>query len=1218
MSPLKGGFGTSLPDVDPDAIQRLQTVSLWYKKDARIAEQQAALAIETASSSVAKLHSVLEVLVKALAAGAEEGGGKVIVIGDEGFDDRAMLKEKCQSILKLYKNGDHLQPQDANFMFQLLAHHPRGEEKAQGCQSFAVGNHPTHPTRCFFVVRANDSEDFSFIRCVDRIPTFEVICQERISEAICRILKVHPVAMSSFASRIEESFPPIRGARSTVERHRNWASAILFLCTRMQALTECLLILLIRRMVQIDSDINKLEQKLPPEDEVFGDGGEQATKQEIDYKAQILDCNMTLCFEFMQKHLSIAKVQDYNKSKLVVTLMHIFDGAVLHTHKVRCVQFLWFYLSNLDVTYAEAFLAVLLQVAYNPREMLERRILALWYVASFIVRSKDLTAQYALASTQHLSRLARELFQAAEAGQPTEFQVNFLLAVLQAVCYVLCWKVEVFNTTPVEQSAVTGLEALLPDPAQGHKVGPDAFTPLLLSEHQPITQIRRFIAKEFCRQIRPFREKVAAQLDSQLKKAQSTKIRVPSTMADELGCPAAAFFPFEPYRLRHSSLFVRDIFKLWHDDKDDRKWDTDDDEDGATDEEGFGHDLEGKVRTMSGSSEKDEASSDMDFTDQVDAERRGFIASAAPSPAFRPSQMDALGTVCNGRRVGQALMSCSSCLPCGALARLCRRLCGRDGPGTGGPPPGEPSPALEDGGPADPQLSSTQDGAGIFDGISHGRAQVQPEHPCRICLEETGELYSPCVCRGSAKYVHLDCIEAAFRARGMLLDLSCPTCKHHYEGAAAVRLGTVALAELRSRYGEEHPVVGAALHNFGVAYGLCGNAVAERDHLEKALEIQEREFGPDHCDVATTLSNLGNAYDRLGNINKQKELLERALAINEREYGPNHHVVATTLVNLGSVYGRLGEHETQRDILERALQIMEAEFGLNSHKVSASLVNLSLAYGALGDVKRQRDLLERALKINEQEYGRDHRAVANTLLNLGNVYGCLGDVKAKRDLLERALKIKQREFGAEHAEVAKALVSLGNAYGDLGNVDHQKELLEKALSIQERHFGSDHWELLSSLTGLSMVYDRMRDFHRKKELLEKSVSIMERSFGSTHYNVGVILAALAQTCGDLGEFQRKKDLLERSVQIMEIKFGQQHRNVAVYLVEIAHTCEKLGDTEGRDRLLRRASEIEEAERRQNAPKPTLKERVQNLWVKGRGLILGCPARSCPTRAAASR
>ncbi|CAJ1388182.1 unnamed protein product, partial [Effrenium voratum] len=97
------------------------------------------------------------------------------------------------------------------------------------------------------------------------------------------------------------------------------------------------------------------------------------------------------------------------------------------------------------------------------------------------------------------------------------------------------------------------------------------------------------------------------------------------------------------------------------------------------------------------------------------------------------------------------------------------------------------------------------------------------------------------------------------RTTWLRLDLACPTCKHHYEGPAAVRLGTVALSELQTRYGEEHAVVGAALHNLGVAYGLCGNALKEREHLEKALEIQEREFGPDHCDVATTLSNLGNA-----------------------------------------------------------------------------------------------------------------------------------------------------------------------------------------------------------------------------------------------------------------------------------------------------------------------------------------------------------------------
>ncbi|OLP87524.1 hypothetical protein AK812_SmicGene31242 [Symbiodinium microadriaticum] len=89
--------------------------------------------------------------------------------------------------------------------------------------------------------------------------------------------------------------------------------------------------------------------------------------------------------------------------------------------------------------------------------------------------------------------------------------------------------VEVFNTTTVVECRTRLLAISMV--ALGHKVGPDAFTPLLLSEHQmtssivdrPVTQIRRFIAKEFCRQIRPFREKLAAQLDSQLKKAGRAK-----------------------------------------------------------------------------------------------------------------------------------------------------------------------------------------------------------------------------------------------------------------------------------------------------------------------------------------------------------------------------------------------------------------------------------------------------------------------------------------------------------------------------------------------------------------------------------------------------------------------------------------------------------------------------------------------------------------------
>ena len=62
----------------------------------------------------------------------------------------------------------------------------------------------------------------------------------------------------------------------------------------------------------------------------------------------------------------------------------------------------------------------------------------------------------------------------------------------------------------------------------------------------------------------------------------------------------------------------------------------------------------------------------------------------------------------------------------------------------------------------------------------------------------------------------------------------------------------------------------------------------QRDVLERALAIKEREYGREHRELAPTLTNLGNAYGALGDAAKQRELVERAKAIFEREFGPEH------------------------------------------------------------------------------------------------------------------------------------------------------------------------------------------------------------------------------------------------------------------------------------------------------------------------------------------
>ena len=53
---------------------------------------------------------------------------------------------------------------------------------------------------------------------------------------------------------------------------------------------------------------------------------------------------------------------------------------------------------------------------------------------------------------------------------------------------------------------------------------------------------------------------------------------------------------------------------------------------------------------------------------------------------------------------------------------------------------------------------------------------------CRICLEDTGVLISPCACRGSSAYVHSDCLEKWTHIDGDIRT-KCEICKneYHYE-----------------------------------------------------------------------------------------------------------------------------------------------------------------------------------------------------------------------------------------------------------------------------------------------------------------------------------------------------------------------------------------------------------------------------------------------------
>mmetsp|Transcript_76185 Transcript_76185/g.202283 ORF Transcript_76185/g.202283 Transcript_76185/m.202283 type:complete len:712 (-) Transcript_76185:66-2201(-) len=619
--------GESEQDSQSQFVDVISASDKWYEGEAETRESLSRMVMELVSACPSKVHTICENLVKVLARGAEDEAGAYLHIGGRTFHNRSNLKAECQQLLRQCADNAHLDESDARFVLELLSHHPRGAEKSKACSAVSAGPHPTFPTRCFFVVREDGREDFSYIRCLDNTPTSEIRVQQHICHVLCAILQLHPSACEKTARSIEERFPPFVGHMGSVERHRNWARSILFLCSQVPQLSEYLLSVLIRRMVEIDATIHKLEEGVPDLGAVLGD---QAKDDALfDHMAHILDANMMLMFEFLQRRLTAA-VSDA-ENQLAKSLFSVFEGTVLLTHKVRCVQFLWLYLASLRPAWAEAFLSVVLQIAYSPAHGMAKRVISFAYLASFVARAQYLTTKYALRTAQYISTFARETLPIAEAhiarGEASHPQVVLFLSAVQALCYILCFCMSRFAEEP------KGLSSLLP--AGSEDVGAEAFTPVLESTFRPLTRISPPVAKECCRVLRQHRPQLSMALREQLR----TSGRAHDAEAEEAdegsfhgeAAGLDAFFPFDPYRLRHSSMFLLGLYREWVSPADDSESDTEA-------PGGFQADATaaGARGAPSPSATDDEGNSDADFTDAADVAERGFIPSIGPSPAFRP------------------------------------------------------------------------------------------------------------------------------------------------------------------------------------------------------------------------------------------------------------------------------------------------------------------------------------------------------------------------------------------------------------------------------------------------------------------------------------------------------------------------------------------------------------------------------------------------------
>jgi len=317
---------------------------------------------------------------------------------------------------------------------------------------------------------------------------------------------------------------------------------------------------------------------------------------------------------------------------------------------------------------------------------------------------------------------------------------------------------------------------------------------------------------------------------------------------------------------------------------------------------------------------------------------------------------------------------------------------------------------------------------------------------------------------------------------------------------------------------------------------------AANEWLKAALTLDYENTAPDAYSLI--LDRIGTFEEHLGNYARAARLMEKALEIDLKNFGNEHPNVAVRQSNLANVYRNLGQYEKARDLLEAALASAEKNFGQEHPNTAVRYSNLALVLQDLGDYEGAKKLLEKALASDEKNFGQEHPSTARSYSNLATVLQSLGDYEGAKKLLEAALASAEKNFGEEHPNTAVSYSNLAGVLQALGDYEGAKNLLQKALASDEKNFGQEHPTTARRYSNLALVLKDLGDYEGAKKLLEKALASDEKNFGKDHPNVARCQYNLATVMIETGQKAEAKPLLESARRIFIEKLGPQHPYVA--------------------------------------------------------------------------
>ncbi|KZO98068.1 RNA polymerase I-specific transcription initiation factor RRN3 [Calocera viscosa TUFC12733] len=352
-------------------------------------------------------------------------------------------------------------------------------------------------------------------------------------------------------------------------------------------------------------DLSDISSEGGPEEDL---GQEQTTPDTVKHAgihAMVtkLDAILRLLFQYFERvgHPDLATPRSYSGSSTPITpvnevplllspearhrllhgqflhLLSIFDRTILPTFRTRYTQFLLFYFTSLDASFADLFQGLLLQKAlFDGDTTTVVRLASVSYVAGFVSRANCVNRENTRRVVSLLCEfLARRLD--VDDDDPTDNRSATFYAIAQAIMVIFCFRWRDLQQNSSEEvpdadeedfpsSSRAGL--WMPELSVMQRAVTSPLNPLrycfkhVVHQFAAVAKYTNFI---YCHSIIDANRRSMIQSDDSPISATPTRMNPHSLARINISQAAHldSFFPFDPYTLPATESYIEGLYRTW-------------------------------------------------------------------------------------------------------------------------------------------------------------------------------------------------------------------------------------------------------------------------------------------------------------------------------------------------------------------------------------------------------------------------------------------------------------------------------------------------------------------------------------------------------------------------------------------------------------------------------------------------------------------------------